>query len=446
LLATVFRRIPEAIMWRQEYLRELLRPYYLRWIYFRHNPNARPAHFAECWRYPNAPLGELTSPAATRPGIVFYPMNDWHTRFQRTQQLATALSRAGYRCLYVNPNLGRQFEQLRYQSPEHRIGILGENLYELHVRLPREPVFHHRRLTAAETTIVQGAVAAALDELRMSPAVQVVSFPLWFEAASALRHARSLPIVYDCHDLLQGFGNVDHELVAAEERQLPDADLVLFSSERLREHFAAQEPTFTGRTLMLRNAVDFEQFSAAQETAAPSTAVYTGALAHWFDTDAVRAAARATPGCRISLIGNPETRQARDLASEPNIHLVGEVPYDRLPTLVGQARVGLIPFKINALTLATNPIKLYEYFSLGMPVVSTRLPEVEQFRDLVYIASDSAGFAAALQAALLEDDPERRLRRKAVAREESWGARASLLSAEFQHLSQDISQHRTALL
>ena len=192
-------------------------------------------------------------------------MNDWHARFQRTQQLATALSRWEYRCLYVNPNLGREFEQLRYKSPEHRIGILGEDLYELHVRLPREPVFHHRRLTAAETAIVQEAVAAALDELRMSPVVQVVSFPLWFEAASALRRARSLPLVYDCHDLLQGFVQCRPRTGGGGGRQLPDADLVLFSSERLREHFAAQEQRFAGRTLLLRNAVDFEQFSAVPE-------------------------------------------------------------------------------------------------------------------------------------------------------------------------------------
>ena len=81
---------------------------------------------------------------------------------------------------------------------------------------------------------------------------------------------------------------------------------------------------------------------------------------------------------------------------------------------------GLIPFKINELTLATNPIKLYEYFSLGMPVVSSRLPEVEQFRELVYIAADSAGFAEAFRDALREDDPERRRRRREVARVESW--------------------------
>jgi glycosyltransferase involved in cell wall biosynthesis len=419
----------------REDLRELLRPYYLRWIYFRCYPNARPPYFAECWRYPHAPLGKLTRPAENRPGVVFYSMNDWHTRFQRTQQLATALSRAGYRCLYLNPHLGRQFEKIHYQAPEHRIAVLGHDLYELHLRLPREPVFHHRLLTAAETVIVQQAVAAALDELRMSPVVQVVSFPLWFEAASALRRVRALPLIYDCHDLLDGFGNIVPELVAAEQRQLGDADLVLFSSERLQEHFAAHDATLAGRALLLRNAADFEQFSAVPEgVRQPATAVYAGALDHWFDVNAVRAAARATPDCRITLIGSPDTPQVRELASEPNIRLLGEMPYHRLPSLLSQARVGLIPFELNSLTLATNPIKLYEYFSLGMPVVSARLPEVEQFHDLVYIASDSAGFAAALQDALREDDPERRLRRKAVAGAENWGARAALLSAEFSRL------------
>ena len=69
---------------------ELLRPYYLRWVYFRRYPSARPPHFAACWRYPNSPIGEMARPSTDRPGVVFFPMNDWHTRFQRTQQLAVA--------------------------------------------------------------------------------------------------------------------------------------------------------------------------------------------------------------------------------------------------------------------------------------------------------------------------------------------------------------------
>ena len=38
--------------------------------------------------------------------------------------------------------------------------------------------------------------------------------------------------------------------------------------------------------------------------------------------------------------------------------------------------VGLIPFKLNELTAAIDPIKYYEYRSLGIPVLSTHFGEM----------------------------------------------------------------------
>jgi hypothetical protein len=33
--------------------KEIIRPYYLRWLYFPLFPNLRPEHFQDCWRYPS---------------------------------------------------------------------------------------------------------------------------------------------------------------------------------------------------------------------------------------------------------------------------------------------------------------------------------------------------------------------------------------------------------
>jgi hypothetical protein len=82
----------------------------------------------------------------------------------------------------------------------------------------------------------------------------------------------------------------------------------------------------------------------------------------------------------------------------------------------------------------TNPIKLYEYFSLGLPVVSTPLPEAQAMSELVYIADSSAAFARQVAQALGEQDCARRERRKAVARSESWMARAHDMCAQFAAL------------
>ncbi len=74
----------------------------------------------------------------------------------------------------------------------------------------------------------------------------------------------------------------------------------------------------------------------------------------------------------------------------PNVHRIGEVPYERLPEHLAAFDVCTIPFQRTPLTEATNPVKLYEYFATGKPVVARRLPEIEPFADVVELY-DSAG-------------------------------------------------------
>ena len=69
--------------------------------------------------------------------------------------------------------------------------------------------------------------------------------------------------------------------------------------------------------------------------------------------------------------------------------MVGTKPYETLPSYLANIDVCLIPFKINQITLASNPIKMYEYLAAGKPVVSTALPEVIQNASkIVYIGTD----------------------------------------------------------
>ena len=47
--------------------------------------------------------------------------------------------------------------------------------------------------------------------------------------------------------------------------------------------------------------------------------------------------------------------------SLPNVLMRGEQPYDAITDFLGGWDVGIIPFKLLPLTLATNPVKVYEY-------------------------------------------------------------------------------------
>ena len=98
-----------------------------------------------------------------------------------------------------------------------------------------------------------------------------------------------------------------------------------------------------------------------------------------------------------------------------------------LPALLANFDAALIPFRINALTAATNPIKLYEYFAFGLPVVSLPLAELEPFGGLVYTAATPEAFARQVRAAVQERSPGLCQERQAIAARETWDHRAALL-------------------
>lgn len=80
--------------------------------------------------------------------------------------------------------------------------------------------------------------------------------------------------------------------------------------------------------------------------------------------------------------------------------MLGERPYQELPFYLHSFDVCLLPFQRIPLTLATNPVKVYEYLCAGKEVVCTDLPEVSQFGTLVHKAADHDAFIAAIRASL----------------------------------------------
>ena len=72
-------------------------------------------------------------------------------------------------------------------------------------------------------------------------------------------------------------------------------------------------------------------------------------------------------------------------------------------------------------------MKVFEYFALGKPVVTTPLVELEEYRAgrLVYWAPGATAFVAAVREAAAESDEALRARRVEVARANTWPARAA---------------------
>ncbi|MBI3728557.1 MAG: glycosyl transferase [Burkholderiales bacterium] len=105
---------------------------------------------------------------------------------------------------------------------------------------------------------------------------------------------------------------------------------------------------------------------------------YVGTIGHWFDWDAVVKLASSLintdPRALVRLIGPVFTPPPCVLPK--NVQILPACSHTRAMQAMQKFSVGLIPFKRKLLTASVDPIKYYEYRSLGIPVLSSDFGEM----------------------------------------------------------------------
>ncbi len=150
--------------------------------------------------------------------------------------------------------------------------------------------------------------------------------------------------------------------------------------------------------------------------------------------DMVRTAAADRPDWQFVLIGHTFGADINWLQQLSNVHLLGEKPYQALPSYLRDFDVACIPFLLNSLTAATNPVKFYEYLSAGKPVVAVDLPDLAPYQDHYYPVRQPAEFVKQIELALAEDSPAKARRRIDLARCNTWAERYRLLDTTIAQL------------
>jgi glycosyltransferase involved in cell wall biosynthesis len=242
-------------------------------------------------------------------------------------------------------------------------------------------------------------------------------------------------VIYHCVDEYSAFTGVPGETLKRMETDLiRRSHLVLTSAERLRD----ERLPFNPETHFIPHGVDVAHFSKALD---PATKIpedlrslprpiigFFGLIADWVDLGIVRSLALSRPRSSIVLLGKSAC-DLREIQGLRNVHLLGRKPYSDLPAYCRGFDVGILPFRINRLTLRANPLKLREYLAAGLPVVATPLPEVARYEQLVRLATRDDDFIAGVDEALRGRTPAADARRVAAMREESWEARVERISS-----------------
>ncbi len=280
-----------------------------------------------------------------------------------------------------------------------------------------------RSLTPSSNLFAESMVAFEATVRRRgfaAPDLLLVDEPRLAGIQRLLRPERTY---YRATDLYSDFQR-DPAVKNAERILAAEADGVIGTSGPVVEWLRALAPGLP--SLLLENGVDYAHFSAPRPCPLEyrglkgPRVIYMGVVDQRFDFLALRALAEARPDVTFLLAGPVSTPIPAALRARGNVVALGPRRYEDMPAYLQHADAGLLPFNSHSANRGRSPMKLYEYASAGLPVVSAATEEiVRRAEPFVFTYPAPAAAPEALEAALSTGGAA--LKAREAARTRDWG-------------------------
>ena len=260
---------------------------------------------------------------------------------------------------------------------------------------------------------------------------------VWLYSPMALDLAEGLEprlLVHDVMDDLASFAHAPQGLALRARRVLHEADVVFTGGRSL--HAGVLRTRGPEATHCFPSGVECDHYAAARDARVPHerpVAGYVGVIDERLDLALLHELVEALPDWDVHLVGPVTKIDPAGLPQADRVSYLGLQPYDQLPALMAGFDVALMPFALNEATRSISPTKTLEYLAAGLPVVSTRVPDVvADWSEVVHLADTGAQFADACRHVLGHSVQERDARTAVLREAHEWdsiAARMRLLLA-----------------
>jgi glycosyltransferase involved in cell wall biosynthesis len=394
--------------------------------------------------------------------IVCISSIDWNFNRQIPQEVSHAFAERGNRVLFIE-NTGVRNVTLadaprlwsRFLHWWHARGSAKQVANDIKVLSPLVLPFPYSPAAVSINTRVLLRALRSWARQGDGPLI-VVTFlptPLARELIAELSPAL---VIYYCLDRLAESSPAARKVVHSERKLFAEADLVLATSQLLYE-MAAELSSHVNVIASGVRVKDYERARQSRAQAHPALSGlcrpivgYVGSLRSSTDLELLLSAARLAPDLQFVLVG-PRFVDVTCLEPQPNVRLVNAIPHTDVMNYMVRFDVGVLPYLIDEFTAGIMPVKLKEYLAAGLPVVSTRLPEVcnfaEEHRGLVRFAGSTDEFVAALRAAVTDNSASAIQERIAVARKYDWNDQMEAMMGLIEEsLAQRVNRFQTKRL
>lgn len=378
-------------------------------------------------------MGELYRTKLMKKGtVVLISSIHWHSTWQRHQDIATGLAEIGYKVVFVEPLPKRWPGLNEWQrvwgrlagsaamsgicpQPEHPdvtivspkalpdVGVLGQSLNGRFF------------VPALVQRLRQGGLKRPLITINYLPTPASLSLQQQLQPDLA---------IYDCVADWES-APFTASLANSEARLLAQTDLVFADSPYLYQKMMARHH----HVVQVLPAVHFDIFQQAQTRLEGGNGrlrcAYFGTLGVSVDTELI---AKVSHQFLLRLIGPVRTHLAN---LSDTAELYGTVPHQKIPELLQDIDVLLLPYRDAPHMPAVIPAKTFECLATGKPTVAIGLPSLAQYNELFYLVDTHEKYLAAIRQST-GDPASLRAKRIQCASQNSWSQRVCEIEEHIQ--------------
>ncbi len=273
---------------------------------------------------------------------------------------------------------------------------------------------------------------------RGMPRVVCYDSPSQCELVGLLHSDLSIYLAIDDRTLTVSGAPIRGEL-EAEKKLLEGVDKVICVSESLAETLRSRMPSYPSKPIhVLRNGYDERVFDPQKNYPEPTVLksipkpriLVAGHISDRIDWNGIRRASLLRPEWNWIFLGPADPGKieqiSRDLSGRGFWH--PQAALTDVPAWISHSDACAVPYRLNAFTLASYPLKAIEYLAMGVPVLSTHVPSLQHYQDVVLWVDegDAEAYARALDRCLtLEAVSSRREARRRAVKEDPWRVRVS---------------------
>lgn len=356
--------------------------------------------------------------------VVILSSIEWNFLWQRHQTLATKFAEYGMKVIFVESSVKRNPD---FKDIPRIIERLGRLIFKKGLR---RKVNAHKNITIISPVLLPATyrifrwgnrkffipmLKEKIKRLGAEKSIILCYLPTQ-TSLDLINMLNPIIIVYDCVDNLPADPAVSRDLEDLEKKLVKTADLTFVSSSFLYDKISKIRKD----VIKITHGVDFELFRGIDKdrTIVTKRVAYFGSINEKIDFRIIKKI--ALKGYEVYMIGPIRIRLPK---LPKNVIFAGTIAHKDLSKYLRDTDCLIIPYRINLYMKGVMPAKLFECFATGKPIIVTPLPVFSEYKEFATIAKTPEEFVRAIKNIKNIETNERRKKRIALARENSWDNR-----------------------